>query len=141
MKWVKQRIAIHIGEVLSQLTWLLNQQQLITIVLQVRLELSLISKNSQENIYRESAFSNVPSGKLYTSIRLVSTMRMFPMKFKSGSFSKQVRTAVSPIQLDQFSHAFARHNALISVFAFQFFSICLIFVYVSLHLCVKCKFN
>ena len=85
----------------------------------------------------ESVFSNISDCKLYTSVGVVSTTHA-SLEIQEQKFFETFQNSCFNYFARPFSHAFARHRALLAVFTFLHFSVG---VYLSLHHCLKGKFN
>ena len=85
----------------------------------------------------ESVFSNVSDCKLYTCVGVVSTKHA-SLEIQEQQFFETFQNNCFNYLARPFSHAFARHHVFLAVFTFLHFSAG---VYLSLHHCLKGKFN
>ena len=85
----------------------------------------------------ESIFSNFPDCKVHTWVRVVSTTHV-SLEIQEQQFFETFQNSCFNYLARPFSHAFARHQAFLAVFTFLHFCVG---VYLSLHHCLKGKFN
>ena len=85
----------------------------------------------------ESVFSNVPNCKLHTWVRVISTTHA-SLEIKEQQFFETFQNSYFNYLARPFSLVFARHHAFLAIFTFLNFCVC---VYLSLHHCLKGKFN
>ena len=83
----------------------------------------------------DSVFGKIPDCKLHTCVRVISTTYA-SLKFQEQQFFETFQNSYFNYLAKPFSHA--RHDSFLTVFTFLHFYVG---VYLSLHHCLKGKFN
>ena len=137
---IKQHLTIYTGEVLtpsrrSSLTG--SWSQLSNERIRVATNLKKISYLA--GIYLQRSWFSVTllHCKLHTRVRVVSNKHV-SLEIQEQQFFEKFQNRCFNYLARAFSHAFARHHAFHAVFTFLHFSVG---VYLSLHHCLKGKFN